>query len=33
VDPVDMETLYLLEFENCETIFSLFVSQTVGLPG
>jgi hypothetical protein len=33
VDPVSFETVYLEEFENNETVFSLFVSSTVGLPG
>lgn len=33
VDPTNFETVYLQEFENRETVFSLFVSQTVGLPG
>ena len=33
VDPVTFETVYLEEFENKETVFSLFVSSTVGLPG
>jgi splicing factor 3B subunit 3 len=33
VDPVTFETVYLEEFENNQTVFSLFVSQTVGLPG
>lgn len=33
VDPRTFETVYLQEFENRETVFSLFVSQTVGLPG
>ena len=33
VDPVNFETVYLEEFENNETVFSCFVSSTVGLPG
>ena len=33
VDPVSFETVHLEEFENNETVFSLFVSSTVGLPG
>ena len=33
VDPLNLETVYLEEFENGETVFSLYISQTVGLPG
>jgi splicing factor 3B subunit 3 len=33
VDPARMETVYLEEFEDGQTVFSLFVSSTVGLPG
>ena len=33
VDPVSFETVLVEEFENNETLFSLYISNTVGLPG
>lgn len=33
VDPRSFETVYLQEFEDKETVFSLYVSQGVGYPG
>lgn len=33
VDPYNFETVYLQEFEDKETVFSLYISKNVGLPG
>jgi hypothetical protein len=33
VDPLSFETVYLEEFENGQTVFSSYVSTTVGHPG
>lgn len=33
VDPFNFETVYLHEFEDKETVFSLYISKNVGLPG
>ena len=33
VDPISFDTIFQQEFENGETLFSSYVSQTVGHPG
>jgi len=33
VDPFSFETVFLQEFEDSECVFSMYVSQNVGLPG
>lgn len=33
VDPVSMDTVHIEEFENNDTVFSMHISKTVGLPG
>ena len=33
MDPFNLETLELIEFENSEVVFTHFITQTLGNPG